>query len=162
MDNHTAPHPNPNPMREWVKQQRAEQVARRFLANAPFCGDLAGAPRRSWNDIDPTWWSDVHHARLVRRADMLVAIETHKWRPRNLSSYELDALKRVLKRPSQAQPNIARVARAPPSRTRGLDAPDRAKAGPPPPKQPRIMGFVSQIARSTPPTQTSGPLARGD
>lgn len=155
-----APSP-PNSLREWTTRQRAEQAANRFLSNAPFLGDRTGACSRKWNDTDPTWWSDVQNARLVRRSDMLVAIEKHQWRPRSLSSHEVDALKRVLRRPPTTRSGAARVARAPPSRVRGFDAPVHASAVPPSPKQPRIA-FPAQIAKTALNTRGAEADERGD
>tara|TARA_B110000046_G_C12956748_1_gene382632 strand:+ start:456 stop:1079 length:624 start_codon:yes stop_codon:yes gene_type:complete len=142
----------PNPPCAWTTRQRAEQVAKRFLANAPFLGDRTGMSSRKWDDADPTWWSDAQNAWLVRRSDMLVAIEKYRWRPRTLSSSEVDALKRVLRRPPTTRPGVAKVARTPPSRVKGFDAPVHASAAPPPSRQPCIA-FPVQLAESAPDTR---------
>lgn len=137
---------NPRALTNYLVRQRAEQVVLQYLTTPPFLGDKSPDPERKheWNDPDPTWYSEVHKARLVKRNDMLAALERHGWTPRDLSVAEVEALKAVLNRPSRPQPGSAKVALTPPSRKRGLDPPDSAKPAPSRSrKQPSIHTFYA-------------------
>ena len=137
---------NPRALTNYLVRQRAEQVVLQYLTTPPFLGDKSPDPERKheWNDPDPTWYSEVHKARLVKRTDMLAALERHGWTPRDLSAAEVEALKAMLNRPSRPQPGSAKVVRTPPSRKRGLDALDSAKpAAPRSRKQPSLHTFYA-------------------
>ena len=120
---------NPCALSDYLIRRRAEQLVQIYLRTPPFLGDQTVDPERKprWDDPDPTWYSELHKARLVKRKDMLAAINRHGWTPRGLSSGDVEALKAILGRPLRPPPGSAKVATAPPSRKRGLDAPDSAK-----------------------------------
>ena len=124
---------------------KRRRIVLQYLTTPPFLGDKSPDPERKheWNDPDPTWYSEVHKARLVKRTDMLAALERHGWTPRGLSSEDVEALKAILERPSRPPPGSAKVATAPPSRKRGLDASDSAKpAASRSRKQPSLRTFL--------------------
>lgn len=137
---------NPRALSDYLIRRRAEQLVQTYLKTPPFLGDQTVDPERKpqWDDPDPTWYSEVHKARLVKRNDMLAAIKRHGWTPRGLSSEDVEALKAILERPSRPPPGSAKVATAPPSRKRGLDAPDSAKpAASRSRKQPSLYTFYA-------------------
>ena len=128
----------PDPLQVWATNQRDEQKALQFLSHKPFLGDCTGSRPWDYRDPDPTWWSDKCGAQLVGRDKMLAAIERHCWRPRGLCPREVEALKRVLARPTRPPPGTAKIARKPNRRVRGLDLHTETKAAPPPKRQPRL------------------------
>lgn len=131
---------DPFALTKYISKQRAEQNANKYLQHPPFLGDRASGvePTHNWKDPDPTWYSDVHNCRLVRRGDMRAALERHNWKPRGLTPDEVRALLEVLTRPTRTVPGSAKVTRTPPTKKRGLDAPTQNKVPPLPKRQPLL------------------------